>query len=96
MDNTLKRLEEKTDKILSEIVEIKIDLATHIQRTSIAEERLEMIKADVDPLKTDLIMRAAKEQAKKELSEKRKGWAAFLLKAFAVAISLYALIHSLS
>lgn len=57
MDN--KRLEEKLDKIVDDISEIKTTLAintasleTHIKRTEIAEENISKIQEDIKPIKS--------------------------------------------
>ena len=44
-------MDNKLDKVLEEIVEIKIDLREHMARTSQNESMIEILKRDLDPIK---------------------------------------------
>lgn len=44
-------MEQKLDKILEEIVEIKLDLNTHIMRTDQNEEMIKIMKKEFDPVR---------------------------------------------
>lgn len=95
MDDTLKRLEEKTDQVLQEIVEIKIDVATHILRTNLLQETVELMKRDVDPLKNESLIRQAEKEKAHERALKRKDMIAAALKILSVSVAILAFIYSL-
>lgn len=48
-------MEDKVDKVLEEIVEIKIDLKEHMYRTELAEQRIEANTQDLLPVKKAFI-----------------------------------------
>lgn len=43
---------EKIDKIMEDIAEIKVDLATHIKRTDQNEENMAMLREEFKPVKS--------------------------------------------
>ena len=47
----MQKLETKIDKIAEEIVEIKVDLREHMERTRQNEEMITILKTDIDPIK---------------------------------------------
>jgi archaellum component FlaC len=54
----IKRLDEKLDKIMEEIIDIKISVARntgsleeHMRRTEVAEENLRLLREEVEPIK---------------------------------------------
>lgn len=52
----IERIAESLAKITIDIAEIRRDLAHHIRRTDLAEEHLEMIKADLKPVQAHVLM----------------------------------------
>lgn len=52
----IERLAESLAKITVDIAEIKRDLAHHIRRTDLAEEQLDLIKADLRPVQAHVLM----------------------------------------
>lgn len=58
VDNDILRLENKVDKISDDITDIKVimerntsSLEYHIQRTNIAEENIDMLRKQIEPIK---------------------------------------------
>lgn len=86
------RLMDKVDKTSEDITEIKIILAKqeqhlgeHIRRTALAEERIELLYTDIQPLKEDLSLRTKL----KELTKIR--WT-FVLKVLSIIVAIVAAI----
>lgn len=47
----MSNLDNKIDKVMEEIVEIKVDLREHMSRTLQNEQMISIIKQDIDPIK---------------------------------------------
>ena len=62
MDDRLKRVEDKIDKIAEELMSIKVTLhgqhisiKDHIRRTNLAEENLKLIREQIDPIEKHVL-----------------------------------------
>lgn len=49
-DEKLDRIIDRIDEIREDIADMKVDLATHILRTRIAEENIEILRSELKPV----------------------------------------------